>query len=96
MTLNDLINAIHVRGSDAYPAMTTKAGVDATLRALGDVVAAELASGGEITLPGLGKLKAETRAARSGRNPTTGAEIAIPAKTVAKFVAAKALKDALA
>lgn len=65
------------------------------LKTLGDVVHAELQQGGEITLPGIGKLTAETRAARKGRNPATGAEIDIPAKRVPHFAAAKALKDAV-
>ncbi len=48
-----------------------------------------------IMLPGLGKLIKVKRAARKGRNPATGAEIKIPAKTVAKFRLAKAAKDAV-
>jgi DNA-binding protein HU-beta len=48
-----------------------------------------------ITLPGLGKLIKVKRPARKGRNPATGAEIKIPAKTVAKFRLAKAAKDAV-
>ena len=36
-----------------------------------------------------------TRAARKGRNPQTGEEIEIKAKRVPKFVAGKALKDAV-
>ncbi len=50
---------------------------------------------GEITLPGLGKLMKKHRAARKGRNPATGAEIQIPAKTVVKFRVAKAAKDSI-
>ncbi|MDR2849879.1 MAG: HU family DNA-binding protein [Verrucomicrobiota bacterium] len=46
-----------------------------------------------ITLPGLGKLIKVKRPARKGRNPATGAEIKIPAKTVVKFRLAKAAKD---
>ncbi len=46
-------------------------------------------------LPGLGKLVVEKRKARKGRNPATGAEIKIPAKTVLKFRIAKAAKDAV-
>ena len=46
-------------------------------------------------LPGLGKLIKVKRAARKGRNPATGAEIKIPAKTVVKFRLAKAAKDAV-
>lgn len=47
------------------------------------------------TLPGIGKLRLKQRAARVGRNPSTGNVIAIPAKTVVKFQVAKAAKDAI-
>ncbi|MEI6788802.1 MAG: HU family DNA-binding protein [bacterium] len=46
-------------------------------------------------IPGLGKLVKVERAARTGRNPATGASIQIPAKTVLKFKIAKAAKDAI-
>jgi DNA-binding protein HU-beta len=44
------------------------------------------------TLPGIGKLVVVKRKARKGRNPQTGEEIQIPAKTVLKFRIAKAAK----
>lgn len=66
------------------------------LDALGEVVKDELAKGNEVPLPGLGKLTVDKRAARRGRNPSTGEKIDIPAKRVPKFTAAKALKDAVA
>jgi len=47
------------------------------------------------TVPGLGKLVLVQRKARMGRNPATGAVIAIPAKKVVKFRLAKACKDAV-
>ena len=47
------------------------------------------------TIPGLGKLVKQDRAARKGRNPATGEEIEIPAKTVLKFRISKAAKDAV-
>src|SRR5580704_1948836 len=50
---------------------------------------------GEFAFPGLGKLVKQKRKARLGRNPATGAEIKIPAKTVLKFRVAKAAKDAI-
>jgi len=50
---------------------------------------------GEFAVPGLGKLVKQKRKARIGRNPATGAEIKIPAKTVLKFRVAKAVKDAV-
>lgn len=50
---------------------------------------------GEATLPGLGKMQKKHRAARMGRNPATGEQIQIPAKTVLKFRVAKQAKDAI-
>jgi DNA-binding protein HU-beta len=50
---------------------------------------------GSFTLPGIGKLVLVKRKARIGRNPATGAEIKIPAKTVVKMRVAKAAKDVI-
>lgn len=50
---------------------------------------------GEFVIPGLGKLQKKQRAARMGRNPATGEQIQIPAKTVVKFRIAKQAKDAI-
>ncbi|MBU1207064.1 MAG: HU family DNA-binding protein [Proteobacteria bacterium] len=50
---------------------------------------------GSFTLPGIGKLVLSKRKARMGRNPATGAEIKIPAKTVVKMRIAKAAKEAI-
>ena len=47
------------------------------------------------TLVGFGTVKVAQRKARKGRHPGTGEEIKIKAKKVAKFVAGKALKDAV-
>ena len=47
------------------------------------------------TLVGFGTFKVDKRKARTGRNPQTGEEIKIKAKKVPKFVAGKALKDAV-
>lgn len=70
--------------------------VDAVLKTTADVIAAELYEGGEVALPGLGKLGVKQRAGRSGINPATRELIVIPAKRVPHFSAAKALKDAVA
>jgi DNA-binding protein HU-beta len=48
---------------------------------------------GEFVLPGMVKLVVQKRKARTGRNPTTGEAIKIPAKTVVKARIAKQLKD---
>ncbi len=72
-----------------------KADVEKVLDSLGGVAAAELLGGGEVPLPGLGKLKAKERKAREGRNPQNGKPVHIPAKTVVTFGASKELKVAL-
>lgn len=60
-----------------------------------EVAYKEVKTNGEFTVPGVGKLVKKHRAARMGRNPSTGATISIPAKTVVKFRVAKAAKDAI-
>ncbi|OGL87552.1 DNA-binding protein, partial [Candidatus Uhrbacteria bacterium RIFCSPLOWO2_02_FULL_49_11] len=45
----------------------------------------EVKKAGEVTLPGVGKLMKKFRPARMGRNPATGEQIQIKAKTVVKF-----------
>lgn len=51
---------------------------------------------GEFTVPGLGKLVKAERKERMGRNPQTGEQIKIAAKTTVKFRIAKAATDAIA
>ena len=48
-----------------------------------------------VQLVGFGTFETAKRAAREGKNPQTGAAIKIPASTVPKFKAGKALKDAV-
>jgi DNA-binding protein HU-beta len=48
-----------------------------------------------VQISGFGSFKVNKREARKGRNPQTGAEIDIEARMVPKFVAGKALKDAV-
>jgi len=72
-----------------------KAGIGIVLDALAEVTGKSLANGGEVPLPGIGKLKGKPRAARRGRNPRTGAPIDIPAHMGVKFEPGKALVDAL-
>jgi len=62
---------------------------------LAELAYAETKARGEFTIPGIGKLVRQERAARSGRNPKTGEQIAIPASTVVRFRLAKAAKDAV-
>jgi len=90
MTKQDIIdNITQITG-------LTKQQAGDALNAIGTIVHTELKCGNEITLPNIGKLSVTTRAARTGRNPATGAEIEISAKRVPAFKAVKALKDAVA
>ena len=52
-----------------------------------------VAKGKRVTLVGFGTFEARKRAARTGRNPQTGSEIKIPAKTVPAFSAGKKFKE---
>ena len=49
--------------------------------------------GDKVTLVGFGTFESRRRAARNGRNPQTGKEIKIPAKTVPVFSAGKKFKE---
>jgi len=55
----------------------------------------ELKRTGEFVLPGMVKLVVQKRKARMGRNPATGEQIKIPAKTVIKARIVKQMKDAV-
>lgn len=62
---------------------------------LASMAYSEVKKNGEFVLPGFGKMVKVKRAARMGRNPATGEQIQIAAKTVVKFRLAKAAKDAV-
>ena len=68
---------------------------DTLLNCLCKVIAEELAAGGEVPLPHIGKLQVRDVAARTGRNPKTGEPVEIPAKRKAVLVAGKELKEAM-
>jgi len=73
----------------------SKASAGRALDSLISSVTEELANGGDVALVGFGTYKVNDRAARTGRNPQTGAEIQIAAAKVPAFKAGKALKDAV-
>jgi DNA-binding protein HU-beta len=72
---------------------TTKKDAEAVLNSFMDTVGEVLAKGDKISLVGFGTFETSERSARKGRNPQTGKEIDIPAKTLPKFKAGKSLKD---
>jgi DNA-binding protein HU-beta len=65
--------------------------IDAMLTAVTNT----LGRGEDVTIPGFGKFSTVQRAARTGRNPATGAELEIKAATAPKFTAAAGLKSAV-
>ncbi len=74
---------------------SSKKDAEAMIDAFVDIVTTQLQKGGKVTITGFGAFKTSSRAAREGRNPKTGQTITIPATTVPKFTAGKALKDAV-
>ena len=62
------------------------------LSALIETVQKTVSKGKKVTLVGFGTFESRKRAARNGRNPQTGKEISIPAKTVPVFSAGKNFK----
>ena len=86
--------------TELVAAMAEKAGLskkdaEAALKAFTETVAEELKKGEKIQLVGFGTFEVSERAARTGRNPQTGAEMTIAASKAPKFKAGKALKDAI-
>ena len=72
-----------------------KSEVSTFFDAIAELAYKETKKKGAFVLPGFGKLVKDKRKARKGRNPATGEEIKIPAKTVVKFRLQKACKDAI-
>lgn len=67
----------------------------AALDAVAAIVTREVAGGGAITLPGLGKMACRARPERQVRNPATGETMTKGADKQVKFTIAKALKDSV-
>ena len=65
------------------------------LEALTDLITSEVAGGGAVTLPGIGKFYCKERPERMVRNPATGEMLPKPADKQVKVTIAKALKDSV-
>ena len=89
MNKSELIDQL-AQSADLSKAAAGRA-LDATIAA----VKVALKKGGTVSLVGFGSFYVGKRAARSGRNPRTGAAIKIKAAKVPKFRAGKGLKDAV-
>jgi DNA-binding protein HU-beta len=82
-------------GELAEKLQVAKKDVNTFFDTLTDIAYKETKKKGSFTLPGFGKLVLVKRKARKGRNPLTGEEIKIKAKTVVKFRIAKSCKDTI-
>ena len=89
MNKTELIDAI------ASAADLPKASAGRALDAVLDSITESLKNSDPVSLVGFGTFTVKDRAARTGRNPQTGAEIQIAAARVPSFKAGKALKDAV-
>jgi DNA-binding protein HU-beta len=67
----------------------------AALDAMASVITREVANGGAVTLPGIGKVMCRARPERQVRNPATGETMTKAADKVVKVSIAKALKDSV-
>jgi len=70
--------------------------VEETLSTLVETIVKTVSKGKKVTLIGFGTFEPRKRAARTGRNPQTGKELQIAAKTVPAFSAGKKFKEAVA
>ncbi len=89
MTKAELIDAV------AEAAGVSKADAERTVGAFFDIVVSSTKSGDKVAWPGFGTFSTTQRAARTGRNPQTGAPVQIAASTAMKFSASSTLKSAL-
>ena len=87
MNKSELIDAI------AKDTGLTKKDPEAFIKSFVENVSKEMENGGDVQLIGFGTFSVGERAARTGRNPKTGANITIAASKSPKFKAGKALKD---
>jgi len=89
MNKTEMIEAV------AEAADLSKADAGRAVDAVVDTITGALKGGDSVTLVGFGTFLVRARAARTGRNPQTGAEIQIKASNAPAFKAGKALKDAV-
>ena len=88
-TKAELIDAV------AASAGVSKADAERTIGAVFDHLTKATKKGDKIAWPGFGSFSTTTRAARTGRNPQTGAPVKIAASTAMKFTPSATLKAAL-
>jgi len=89
------VNKADVIEHIAQAAEISKSAAERAVDAVVGAVKTSLKKDDAVTLVGFGTFYVGKRAARTGRNPRTGAEIKIKAARIPKFRAGKALKDAI-
>jgi len=95
-----ILEGLAVNRSELVSALSTRAGVsnadaDKVLSALQEVLVEQDGSGEKVQLTGFLSVERVERAARTGRNPATGAELQIPAGYGVKITPGSALKKAV-
>ena len=86
---------VELIGKMAADSKISKAAAGKALESFLEGVKKALKKDEKVTLVGFGTFSVSKRKARKGRNPRTGSEIKIPARKVPKFIAGKALNDAM-
>lgn len=99
--IDDMVNAIHadIQADEKAPRSAkealTKVALKAVLQAEHALIQGAVANGDKVTFVGHGTFEKRQRSARKGRNPQTGEEMDIAAKSVPAFKPGKGFKDAV-
>jgi integration host factor subunit beta len=88
MTRSDLIQKL----ADKYPSLLLK-DVDLSVKLILDAMSSQLVKGGRIEVRGFGSFSLNYRPPRVGRNPKSGAKVAVPEKHVPHFKPGKELRE---
>lgn len=89
MNKSDLVDKVATETS------SSKASAGAAVDAVIGSIVSGLQSGEKVQISGFGTFEVRHRAARTARNPQTGADVWVPARNAPAFKAGKALKDAV-
>jgi DNA-binding protein HU-beta len=99
--IDDMVNAIwdDIQADETSPKSArealTKVALKSVLQREQELIVGAVSTGDKVTYVGFGTYEKRERAARKGRNPQTGAEMDIEAKTVPAFKAGKGFKDSV-
>ena len=88
MTKKEFVEKLQAKGN-----FETKAAAERAMDAVLGTIEDTLLTGDNVQFVGWGTFEVKEVAARTGRNPKTGEEVAIPAKKAVKFKAGKSLAD---